>query len=288
MVETPKGGGMAETTYTVKVDCHRCGETTTMAGVRPTPIVGGGDLVNIAVHCDHCGAAGGYAVERRCLIGQPDYLANVDMAHGWSAAQIRVAPETTFGTASPIGEPSAQPIDLTAGPFTAPLRPGIETHIRSSASMPPAPADEWSKPVKGDEDTWRVTLDNGYSEGSIVIFSDGEITAEREATGDDGGTVYAPVHAPRDVVLCLLAAEASDRLGWVWDIANFGGVLGWIAQGSADDEPRFRWIRGDREHEPVADRTTVFRPLPANSPDELLAAQHGYFLLADAIREAGQ
>lgn len=139
-------------------------------------------------------------------------------------------------------------------------------------------ADEWSKPVKEADGRWTMRLGE-WNRAPFVSVSAEDVYALSENEG---------ALSPRDVVLRLLAAEASDRLGWVWDIANFGGVLGWIAQGSTDDEPRFRWIRGDREHEPVADRTTVFRPLPANSPDELLAAQHGYFLLADAIREAGQ
>ena len=135
-------------------------------------------------------------------------------------------------------------------------------------------ADEWSKPVKGDGDTWRVTLDNGYSDGSIVIFSDGEITAEREATGYDGGTVYDAVHTTRDVVLRLLAAEASDRLGWVWEV----DAGEWIASSGMS-----MWGRHAETGEPI-----TYDDHFGFTSDELLASLMGRFLLADALREAGQ
>lgn len=264
---------MAEPTYTVRVDCRRCGETTTMAGVKPTPIVGG-DLVNIAVHCDHCGAAGGYALERRRLIGQPDYIANVDMAHGWSAARIAVAAETTFGTASPIGEPSAKAIDLTA------------VAGMSDGSPPPTPADEWSKPVKGAYG-WSVDSAHRGPDGAtkVGLFADGELVIRN----DDGSH-----SAPRDVVLRLLAAEASDRIGWVWEQSvetkgagnmvmladaftafdHTGGVVAHWEKERCENEIGF-WVR-DAEDRHLYD------------PDELLACLHGRFLLADALREAGQ
>lgn len=150
-------------------------------------------------------------------------------------------------------------------------------------------ADEWSKPVKGDGDTWRVTLDNGYSDGSIVIFSDGEITAEREATGDDGGTVYAAVHTTRDVVLRLLAAEASDRLGWVWEVGkNDAGHLRARCYPDASKEPASDWGAWSAWG-PRGEATFQIAYWNAElTGDALIALAHGRFLLADALREAGQ
>jgi hypothetical protein len=241
---------MADLTYTVRVDCHRCGETTTMAGVKPTPIVGGGDLVNIAVHCDRCGADGGYAVERRRLIGQPDYIANVDMAHGWSAARIAIASEIVAGT--------ERAPDVVATRIVPPM------------------ADEWSKPVKGPYG-WSV----GGGETKLGLFWDGDLVIR-----DDD---YGSPTAPRDVVLRLLAAEASDRLGWVWEVGkNEAGHLRARCYPDASKEPASDWGAWSAWG-PRGEATFQIAYWNAElTGDALIALAHGRFLLQDALREAGQ
>lgn len=123
-------------------------------------------------------------------------------------------------------------------------------------------ADEWSKPVK-DKDIPYWWSGNGR---------------ERFYAGPDGVEVSDPdggLEFPRDVVLRLLAAEASDRLGWVWEV---GGTS----------------VRGRKGSEVVdwsvcpVDGIRTESDLYLFSPDDVLASLMGRFLLADAIREAGQ
>jgi hypothetical protein len=93
---------------------------------------------------------------------------------------------------------------------------------------------------------------------------------------------YTAELASGDEVLRLLAAEASDRLGWVWEVENMGRSVGWVAQSVPADMPsvlKFRWL--DNGSGPVSTKPQTF----GHTPDELLAALHGKFLLEDAIRE---
>ena len=122
-------------------------------------------------------------------------------------------------------------------------------------------ADEWSNPVKDSGGEWSSGLDNG----------DAEATAnELDVTVYGRHSCHS---APRDVVLRLLAAEASDRLGWVWEV---GGIS----------------VRGRKGSEVVdwsvcpVDGIRTESDLYLFSPDDVLASLHGRFLLADALREA--
>lgn len=129
-------------------------------------------------------------------------------------------------------------------------------------------ADEWSKPVKDEDGDWatRIVVDTRFP-SSAMLSAEGLRIAEF-------GTDYA-ASAPRDVVLRLLAAEASDRLGWVWEV---GGTS----------------VRGRKGSEVVdwsvcpVDGIRTESDLYLFSPDDVLASLMGRFLLADAIQEAGQ
>ena len=131
-------------------------------------------------------------------------------------------------------------------------------------------ADEWSKPVKeGDE--WESELLGSAYGYKRVSVADDEVCVE---------TNISAIPAPRDVVLRLLAAEASDRLGWVWEQGD-----------TSEGEPMFRLAIGGPylQWKTIGARGFEFRQAPQPlTPDEFLAAMHGRFLLADAIREAGQ
>lgn len=121
-------------------------------------------------------------------------------------------------------------------------------------------ADEWSKPVKGP---YGWSVDRG--ETKLGLFWDGDLVIR-----DDD---YGSPTAPRDVVLRLLAAEASDRLGWVWEVRRDN-------DGKAKSASPGSWVEWRRDG-----HVTVESDF---NSDELLACQHGRFLLADALREAGQ
>ena len=130
-------------------------------------------------------------------------------------------------------------------------------------------ADEWSKPVKGADGVTRMAEVSPV--GRTVAECDGErvflcVPSEAEE-----------VSAPREVVIRLLAAEASDRLGWVWvpDADNDGRIVGMDTAGGSN---YVIW----RESGVVAIDAGDF------TPDELLAAMHGRFLLEEALREAGR
>lgn len=142
-------------------------------------------------------------------------------------------------------------------------------------------SDEWSKPVKDECGRWVAVFG-----GESVTLEDGVIAASQFDTG------FAS--APRDVVLRLLAAEASDRLGWDWRPYRMPPV-GPLHMSTAAGEWWFDdGTSGDGT--PVESPPTFrFHALPGDggglvflTPDELLAAMHGRFLLADALREAGQ
>lgn len=122
-------------------------------------------------------------------------------------------------------------------------------------------ADEWSKPVKGP---YGWSVDRG--ETKLGLFWDGDLVIR-----DDD---YGSPTAPRDVVLRLLAAEASDRLGWVWEVDTGD----WIASGG-----KSMWGRHAETGEPI-----TYDDHFGFTADDILASLHGRFLLADALREAGQ
>ena len=126
-------------------------------------------------------------------------------------------------------------------------------------------ADEWSKPVKeGDE--WESELLGSAYGYKRVSVADDEVCVE---------TNISAIPAPRDVVLRLLAAEASDRLGWVWEVERFPGSVRVKKAG----KHYVNWM--DDPPEGTVD-------ISGGTTDEILASLHGKFLLADAIREAGQ
>ena len=133
-------------------------------------------------------------------------------------------------------------------------------------------SDEWSKPVKG-ADGWSANL-SPRNDTKWRVGVDATLDAEGLCVVDGFG--HDAAVAPRDVVLRLLAAEASDRLGWVWEVGNDPNI-GWHASSGES-----LWGR----------HASTGRPITADdhfgmNPDELLASLHGAFMLEDALREAG-
>ena len=124
-------------------------------------------------------------------------------------------------------------------------------------------ADEWSKPVKDEDGDWatRIVVDTRFP-SSAMLSAEGLRIAEF-------GTDYA-ASAPRDVVLRLLAAEASDRLGWVWEVERFPGSVRVKKAG----KHYVNWM--DDPPEGTVD-------ISGGTTDEILAAMHGRFLLLDAL-----
>jgi len=78
--------------------------------------------------------------------------------------------------------------------------------------------------------------------------------------------------APRDVVLRLLAAEASDRLGWVWEV---GGNTARGRKGIDSVDWSVCPVDGIRTES----------DLYLFGPDDVLASLVGRFLLEDAMKE---
>ena len=142
--------------------------------------------------------------------------------------------------------------------------------------------DEWSKPVKGKDGRWES---ESLADQSRAIDLNEQGTVRIFADYDDA------CYAPRDVVLRLLAAEASDRLGWVWEVRVFDEAY-------EDDE---EWSEDERGEAVTTDAwrgrwaedcgTLVWHPMSGRhgfTSDAVLAAYHGKFLLEDALREAGR
>lgn len=122
-------------------------------------------------------------------------------------------------------------------------------------------ADEWSKPVKEGEEWVCKEID---AAGDVVtLFANGTLMVEAQAGWSEGS-------APRDVVLRLLAAEASDRLGWVWEVERFPGSVRVKKAG----KHYVNWM--DDPPEGTVD-------ISGGTTDEILAAMHGRFLLLDAL-----
>jgi hypothetical protein len=131
-------------------------------------------------------------------------------------------------------------------------------------------ADEWSKPVKGKEGAdfgWTSTAFGGNADATVNEF-DVSVCDRFECHS-----------APRDVVLRLLAAEASDRLGWVWEVA-VDILTGRLAASHDGWTPT--WEVNFEGNGVMASLTDPGLP---DSPDELLAAIHGRFLLEESMRE---
>ncbi len=147
-------------------------------------------------------------------------------------------------------------------------------------------ADEWSKPVKDESGDWRSeTVGAPMGHYHDALLRDGYI-----GEGMDRTTAI-----PAHVALRLLAAEASDRLGWVWRpyqmppgplhmCCEIGGEW-WFDNGTSgagtpvEATPTFRF---------GLVKSSVHGGMPFPTPDELLALHHGRFLLEDALREAGR
>lgn len=140
---------------------------------------------------------------------------------------------------------------------------------------------EWSKPEK-KEAQWNA---KNFETGEDVSLENGEVQV------CDRHTCHS---APRDVVLRLLAAEASDRLGWEWvpfRVSHLSPLFmhcpvgeWWYDNGtSGPDTPA---------EVPPAFRFNLVRDgsgfLPDLTPDQLLAALHGRQLLEDKMNETGK
>ena len=133
------------------------------------------------------------------------------------------------------------------------------------------PADEWSKPVKDEEGDWRSeTVGAPVGHYHDALLRDGYI-----GEGMDRQTAI-----PAHVALRLLAAEASDRLGLKWEVVvdEFTGRL----CVRREEWPAIWFVGHDGKIESEANYGCP------DTPDELLAAMWGRFLLEDALREAGQ
>lgn len=133
-------------------------------------------------------------------------------------------------------------------------------------------ADSWSDPAKGPDGEFSTELlGSNYGFKRVGLKDGDEVCIE---------TDLASVTAPRDVVLRLLAAEASDRLGWVWEVVR-----------GTDEDPDLWaarcgstswWAVG------VSGSLNFEQGLGGYGREEIVAAMHGRFLLQDALREAGQ
>lgn len=125
-------------------------------------------------------------------------------------------------------------------------------------------ADEWSKPVKDEDGDWRSeTVGAPMGHYHDALLRDGYI-----GEGMDRQTAI-----PAHVALRLLAAEASDRLGWVWEVDE--GFVSARRAGSVGSPC-------------IVNRDGIRFGTSSPQPDELIAAMHGRFLLSDALREAGR
>ena len=140
-------------------------------------------------------------------------------------------------------------------------------------------ADEWSKPEKGADGEWGS---GGRGLNAMRVDKDGAVVFESE-------DVTWRQSAPRDVVLRLLAAEASDRLGWVWEVGkNDAGHLRARCYPDASKEPASDWGAWSAWG-PRGEATFQIAYWNAElTGDALIALAHGRFLLQDALREAGQ
>jgi hypothetical protein len=149
-------------------------------------------------------------------------------------------------------------------------------------------ADEWSKPVKGADGIWRLREND--SDGDLVAVNVNRV--EIIEAYDQGG-------APRDVVLRLLAAEASDRLGWVWGLVTRGPpriehyqwnpeltqqLNGYLIIEMRRFGVLVEWSQ-DGPEDFVCSRLEAGGGF---TEDDLLAALHGKYRLADAVREVGR
>jgi len=164
-----------------------------------------------------------------------------------------------YGPPPPTADPADRFVSLDEA--LAGLPEAMEGAVLKALGAGGVMAEEWSKPVKGP---YGWSVDRG--ETRVGIFWDGDLVIR-----DDD---YGSPTAPRDVVLRLLAAEASDRLGWVWEV-NTGE---WIASSG-----KSMWGRHAETGEPI-----TYDDHFGFTADELLAAMHGRFLLEDALREAGR
>ncbi len=122
---------------------------------------------------------------------------------------------------------------------------------------------EWTKPVKGADGVWvseYTPRDHPTGDDVSVVLDDNGMLGESE----EGLAVYAP----RDIVLRLLAAEASDRLGWVWEVTPEKAQTGAHLEVS--------W-------EVMAEGVTFTGSYQTREHDALIASLHGRFLLEDAM-----
>lgn len=147
-------------------------------------------------------------------------------------------------------------------------------------------ADEWSKPVKDGAGGWECQLQLAGPDGMDILA----VRGNRVSLSHSGSYITAP----RDVVLRLLAAEASDRLGWVWSPLNRTAHGYEMNATDASCEPLEPGEVGEVTLHYLAKAFTAAAGeevrvyIEVVYVDELLAAMHGRFLLADALRETGQ
>lgn len=156
-------------------------------------------------------------------------------------------------------------------------------------------ADEWSKPVKA-EGGWSAHL-SPRNDTKWGVGADATLDAEGLCVVD--GIGHDAASAPRDVVLRLLAAEASDRLGWVWELVTRGPpriehyqwnpeltqqLNGYLIIEMRRFGVLVEWSQ-DGPEDFVCSRLEAGGGF---TEDDLLAALHGKYRLADAVREVGR
>ena len=139
--------------------------------------------------------------------------------------------------------------------------------------------DEWSKPVKTGDEWESERLGSAYGYKRVGVADDVRIDTD-----------LSSVSAPREVVLRLLAAEASDRLGWVWEVER-DNAEHFVSR--ENHGPRFvatcpmMGIVWRMDDPGTFYMNLLYRANPL-TVDNHLASLHGCFLAEDALREAGR
>jgi hypothetical protein len=139
---------------------------------------------------------------------------------------------------------------------------------------------EWSKPEKNAGGNYETSS----IEGSITAtasLENGQLFHEM----DQWTTADGPI--PADAALRLLAAEASERLGYEWLIENTESSLGPKVIATAKPKKPsshesitwHRWLGYEGTNE-----TELGVDYQGATGDEVLAALHGKFLLDDAVK----
>lgn len=127
---------------------------------------------------------------------------------------------------------------------------------------------EWNAPERVGEDWETESLDRLER----VTLKRGTIEAWFDLSSEDRGPEPTPVSA--DAALRLLAAEASDRLGWKWTVDK-----------GADGEPWYALCGSTHWYSmPGSDAYDFTQGLGGYGFDDAVAALHGKFLLETAMK----